>query len=459
MTGKPPSPSPQAPPGPLEDATLGTISVPRKTRDHFRRPVALLRKLSVFAPLAAAYAAFQAVLSSLPPSLSLANVHYLLAIASALAVGALVGCGMLFARKSQLGVLAAAAAAARPLGRQADKSRAGTGGFNLLTASRMCYETMLDTVVTFDDPQLGRLTGWPHFLHEASAGFRPTAYGTAYGLKLALTLGSQDGRLDRAELAETLWKLRRADGGWASRTQGITGRPEVTAVALGALAAAGCDSARLAEAGDVFEAMLAPEADTIAMTSTFVVSSVVRELARIRPQSPRLARLRTILLNGTVQDPGHDSLLCWSTRLDRSGSGIPSAAHTAMAIVALTRVRQVSGDDNQLRSALAQAVRWLTLHKSLENQTEQIRRFVTADHWESLTVNLFTAAWVARALMGVDTTEIPGADSHLDEAIEYIIKSQNNGIWEWRDGNRPLWMTYQGISTVQAFALSHWTQA
>lgn len=449
MTGQLPSPYPEAPPEPPRDAISETVSTRRKARDQFRRAGAFLRKLGVLTPVAAAYAAFQAVWSSLPPSLSFANVHYLLAIASGLAVGALVGCGMLLARRNKPGLLAAAVPLA--LGRQAAQSQPG---FSLPAISRACYETLLDTVVNFDDPEAGRLTGWPHFFHEASAGLRPTSYGTAYGLKLAMALGSEDGRLDRAALAETLWKLRRADGGWASRTQGTVGRPEVTAVALGALTAAGCDSVRLAKSGTVFEAMLAPEADPTAMASTFVVSSVLRELARIRPQSPRLPRLRAILLNGSLRDPRNDSLVCWSGRLDGSRSSVPSVAHTAVAVVALARVRQVSGDDNQLRLALEQAVRWLTLNKNLDAQTEQIRRFVTADHSESLTVNLFTAAWVARALMAVDTKDIADADSHLDEAIETIRQLQDNGIWEWRDGSRPLWMTYQGMTTLQAFALS-----
>jgi hypothetical protein len=454
MTGQLPSPSPQAPPESRGSAGLGGDYVPRRGRSYFRRPSALLRKLSVVAPLAAAYASFQAVLSSLPPSLSYENIHYLLAVISGFATAALVYCGILFARKTSD---YAAAGPPSPSSSPQLRKNSGAPGIDVPAIAGMCYRALLDTVVSFDDPELGRLTGWPHFFHEASAGYRPTAYGTAYGLKMALALGNADGRLDRAALAETLWKLRRSDGGWASRTQGTVGRPEVTAVVLGALAAAGCDEARLAKAGDVFELMIAPEADSTAMTSTYILSSVIRELVRIRPHSPRLAQLRAILVNGTVQDPHHDGLLCWPARLGTSSSQVPSVAHSAMAVVALARVRQVAGDDNQSRLALEQAVHWLTLNGSLANQSEQIRRFVTVDHYEPLMVNLFTAAWTARALMAVQADDLSGTESLLNDAIKTITRSQDKGVWRWPDGSNPVWMTYQGISTLQAFALSHWT--
>jgi hypothetical protein len=270
-----------------------------------------------------------------------------------------------------------------------------------------------------------------------------------------MALGDTDGRLDRSALTDTLWKLRRPDGGWASRTQGALGRPEVTAVTLGALSSAGGDPARLAEAGDAFEAMLAPGADP-ATAFTFVTATAVRELARIRPRSPILAELRTRLLTGAVHDPRHGDLLCWSARLDGTRFQAPSQPHTALAIVALSRLSHIHGDDAQSRSAMEQAIQWLILNQSFENRTDQIRRFVTADHWESLTVSLFTAAWVARALIASEASVIPGADALLDNAISAVIQAQRDGVWEWGDGNRPVWMSYQGITTLRAFALQRW---
>lgn len=447
MTGQLQSPVPH-PPAAADRAEI--VEPVAADRGGARRQFhGMLRKLGTIAPLAAGYGVFQAVLSSLPPSLSAEDVHYLFAVACGIAAGAVTGCAVLLVRRTQP---------------RADRAPSITQsgvvpGTDLMTMFRSCHRTFLDTVVTFDDPDLGKLTGWPHFLHEAAARDRPTAYGTAYGLKLAMVIGDQDGRLDRAALTDTLWKLRRPDGGWASRTQGGVGRPEVTAVVLGALASAGCDAARLAEAGDVFESMIAPDGDAAAMTSTYIVSSIIRELARIRPNSPRLAQLRTALLAGAVQDPQHDNLLCWSARLDTSRFRVsaPSVAHTALAVVALSRARQVASDDTKSWSALEQAAHWLTLDRGLGNQTEQIRRPVTEDHWESLTVRLYTAAWVAKALIAADASGLPGMESLLDEAANAIVKAQREGIWEWDGGDRPVWMSYQGMSAMQACALRRWS--
>lgn len=451
MTGQLPSPSPQALPDPAGPAAKNAAAPGTGTMQR----TFPWRRLAAVAPVAAAaYATFQAVLSSLPPSLSGANLHYLLAITSGLAAAGLVGCFLLLVKRGQPGASSDSAAGT------ATTTPAGVPGAprtNIRTVFRDCGQALLDTVVTFNDPQLGQLTGWPHFIDEAVVGNRPTAYGTAYGLKAALAMGSVDGRLDRSALTETLWRLRRADGGWASRTQGNVSRPEVTAVTLGALAAAGCDAARLTSAVDAFEAMVAPATDPVGDSSTFVVSTVIRELVRIWPSSPRLAQLRGVLLDGAMRDHSREGLLCWAARLDRKGQPVPSPAHTALAVVALARVQQAVGADSQSRLATAEAVRWLSLARSLENEIAQIRRVITVDHMESLTVNLFTAAWTARALMAAEAEGIPAADTLLMEAVGEILRKQHDGIWEWTDGSRPMWATYQGISTLREFALSRWS--
>lgn len=333
------------------------------------------------------------------------------------------------------------------------------GGNNALAMCRTCGQVLRESQVTFDDPALGRLVGWPHFLHEAFAGQRPTAFGTAYGLKLSLVLGEQDGGLDRGALAETLWKLRVPDdGGWAARTGSGISRPEVSALVLGTLMDSGFDATRLTQAADVFEESLSPEHDPAGITRTYVVSAVVRGLVRVRPQSHRLKELRAILLEGAIEDPERENLLCWpSTWLAKRDQLLtPSVAHTAMAVVALTRVARVLAEDAPVRSALSQAVRWLALNRGLENQTEQIRRPVTAGHWDSLTVRHFTAAWVAKALLATSTAESPQADSLLAEAIGRVWRSQRGGAWEWDDSDRPVWMTYQGIGVIRDYALRAW---
>ena len=334
-------------------------------------------------------------------------------------------------------------------------------GPSVLALFAACHKVLRDTVVEFDDPGLGRLTGWSHFLHESFSHARPTAIGTAYGLKLVLSIDEKSGVLDRSALAETLWKLRKEDGGWAARTQSGVGRPEVTALALGALSSAGYNPDRLAEAGTVFEESLSAENDAVAMASTYVVSTVIRGLVLARPTSPLLPELRTSLLAGSIQDADRGNLLCWSDRFlpKRDQVLAPSVAHTAHAVVALARASQVLGEDAPSRSALDQAIRWLVSRSALDNQAEHIRRVITQDHWEVLTIRHFTAAWVARAILATSAVNVPEAGPLLEEAVRRVLLAQREGIWEWDDHDRPIWMTYQGARVLRDYALRTWVPA
>jgi hypothetical protein len=326
---------------------------------------------------------------------------------------------------------------------------------NILAISDTCRQRLRDSVVEVDDPKLGTLVGWPHFFDEPPAHRRPTAIGTAYGLKLALVLGAQDFGPSRSQLAETLWKLRREDGGWTARTGTDVSRPEVSALVLGALSSSGFDAAHLATAGAAFDQSLAAGLDSAARERTNIVSAVMRGLIRSSSRSPQLAGLRTLLLSGAIQDPDRSGLRCWSSRLKSEDEALsPSVAHTAQAVVALIRARYVLGEDAQSRAAVEQAVLWLRAHRGLDNQTEQIRRFVADNKpWETLTVRHFTAAWVARALLLASATDVDAADPLLDEAMRHVWQAFHDGLWEWDDGDRPVWMSYQGASVVRDFAL------
>lgn len=334
--------------------------------------------------------------------------------------------------------------------------RAVHGHGNALAMSNSCLEKLRDSVVEVEDPDLGILVGWPHFFNEPLRHRRPTAIGTAYGLKLALVLGGQDYRPDRSRLAETLWKLRRPDGGWAARTGTGLGRPEVSALVLGALSSSGFDAAHLAEAGYSLEQACSPGLDPEGLERTYVVGAVMRGLIRSLPRSPRLEELRAILLAGAITDPARDGLLCWSNllRTDDGETLTPSSPHTAQAIVALLRAGNILGEDARARAAIDQAVQRLRTARELGNRTEQIRRFVKdGQPWESRTVRHFTAAWIARALLLLPPADLGGTDILLDAAVRRVWQAHHDGLWEWDDGDRPLWMSYQGASVVRDYAL------
>jgi hypothetical protein len=319
-----------------------------------------------------------------------------------------------------------------------------------------CGRTLQKSLVKFTDPERGPLSGWPHFYNEEGDRRRPTAIGTAYGFKLSMVIGERCHELDQAALTETLWKLRREDGGWAARTGVGIGRPEVSALVLGALATGGCRRAAFAEAVSVFEDGLTPAKDPVGMEHTYVVCSVIRGMVRIDPRSPLLPELRAALLAGAIRDRVNGNLTCWSDRmLPHRKDLTPSMPHTAQAIVALARVGQLIGDDEQTRAALNEATRWLISRRDLSNKTEQIRRQVVGEDYraDGLMVRHFTAAWVARALLLAPPAEFPTADGLLTDAIHGIWGNYRDGYWEWEMGERPVWMTYQSACVLRDFAL------
>jgi hypothetical protein len=322
------------------------------------------------------------------------------------------------------------------------------------TLSRECLNTLKTTAIRISDPRRGDLMGWAHFFDESREHLRPTAISTAYGLKIAMAIDRPDGLLNRSRLTETLWKLRLSDGGWSARTGTTHSRPEITALILGALASAGYDRAHLAEAGEAFEATLSLQVDPVGLSHVYPVCAVIRGLVRARPESSRLPELKTQLIEGGIADPARHDLQCWASQLALGSDGtrrpVPSVPHTAMAIVALARANLVLGPDEVITSVLEQSTMWLCQHPDLANRNEQIRRYVDKDGpWEMLSIEHFTAAWVARALLAVQPTSVPESEALLRKAVRQVWQSQRDGIWNWDENLRPVWMTYQGICVLR----------
>lgn len=329
-----------------------------------------------------------------------------------------------------------------------------TRGLNVAAVLTRCGNVLHNSLVEVSDRH-GKLVGWPHFLNEPWPNSRPTAVGTAYGLKLASILDEHDHGLNRAALAQTLWNLRRPDGGWAARTGVGAGRPEISALVLGALASGGCWTADLAAGYEALENSLAQGQDLAARERTYVVCAILRGLARGHRAGARMTQLRAALLAGAIKDQARGNLMCWSNRLSDPGSQTrtPSAPHTAIAVVSLVRANRILGGDDLSMTAIDQATRWLAAHRSLEDQTEQIRRYVGEDmQWDTLTVRHFTAAWAARALLLAPASESPEADILLIDSVRRIWNTYRDGYWEWNDDERPIWMAYQAACVLREFA-------
>jgi hypothetical protein len=330
---------------------------------------------------------------------------------------------------------------------------------SFLSISQECLKTLAEKAVRIPDPSRGELTGWAHFFDEPPEHLRPTAISTAYGLKIALTIDAPDGSLDRSRLTETLWKLRLSDGGWAARTGRDYSRPETTALVLGALASAGYDGNRLAEAGLAFEKALSRQADPVARSLVYPTCAGIRGLVRARPDSNRLPELRTSLLEGAISDSANRDLTCWASELASNTTTtttlLPSVPHTAMAIVSLCRANLVLGPDEKTAAALDQAVAWLSQHPDFANKSEQIRRIIDQhdEQRDLLNINHFTAAWVARALLSVQPISAPETEALLLNAVRQVWLAQRGGVWNWEENVRPVWMTYQGLCVLRDYSM------
>jgi len=410
-------------------------------RSGRERAFAFVRPLVRLGPFMIALIVGKALLDYLPQTLSGDTARYLVAGCAAIAAGAVVALIAISVRRR------AVEEGRSPLSIEARQSVA-----ELLEATQ---DALLGCCTSVNDSALGGLVGWPHFVEEARASVRPTAIGTSYGLKSCFLSDPAGGRPEFVALGETLWRLQLPDKGWAARTQSGLGRPEVTALVLGVLGHLGGDSIRLAEAVASFEQILTAEADPVGMSRTYVVSASLGGLVRVSPTSARLAELRRMLVAGAIRDPQHRNLLCWADQLadGQRSSLVPSIPHTARAIVALSRAARVRDPDGQTESTIKEGISWLIEQGALARQTEQIRRTLHTDRYESLTVRHFTAALAAKALLCPEAAGIEGRDAMLIEAVREVWSEQNGGLWQWDNGEHPLWMTYQGLSVLHGYAL------
>lgn len=318
---------------------------------------------------------------------------------------------------------------------------------------RAAHDVLRDTVkhvvpLYRDDIHQGhRLAGWSQYLDDRVP---PTAVGTSYGLRLMLLLDVRDPRVNRHDIITTLLSLQRPGGGWAASTQRERARPEVTAWVLSAAVRSGLSGESREGLVTALERMLDTEADPIGMQRTTVLSVVVSVLAETAPGSPRLLELTQRLLEGArhVEREG-TSFLCWGEGLH---STTPSVPHTARAALALGHAAAVLGESDSLDNAAESAVAWLCSEgDDLRMADEQLRRPVTDGSVDALFIGHFTAAWKARAIMS--RPSISGRRAELRAVVEEVLKCQQNGVWSWHDGSRPIWMTYQGAKVLRDYAL------
>jgi hypothetical protein len=244
-----------------------------------------------------------------------------------------------------------------------------------------------------------------------------TAASTAFGIKTLLLL--EDGlAADLVPVAESLRKMEKRDGGYASREQSKS-RPEVTATVL--------DTLYRIAGPDNFDAQ---------------IDMMERDLGDFEKSRPFI--LTTML---AARRPYGD-LMVWPEKAEPLLiEPAPSVAHTARAVRALAKVQEVRSS-GQPQDALDQGVTWLIEQRELHNAYEVIERSVNGG-LEPAPVRHFTAAWVVKALVSAG---VPATHPSVSRAVAQTWSSYGGdtaALWAWDNGDLPIWMTFDAIEALR----------
>ncbi len=288
------------------------------------------------------------------------------------------------------------------------------------------------------DPSDPEAVGWTQTIDDQR---RPSPWSTAMAVRTLLLLDRVD--VDMRQIARTMSRRQHA-GGWSNRELEVP-RPDVTAVVLGTLTRVGRSGTADLEAAWRWLSESMGDADR---RRTFVLSTVLENLAQLRPDHAFVAELVRLLLGGRMAD-GTQPM--WASAAGANPQLLePSVAHTARAVVAL-RTANAGHHRAEVDDAVGRAVAWLCQERNDDGITENVR--VDRDRRDlDVAVDHFTSAHVIRALVG--QAEVPA--DRLTGAFDTLWRSYvpTEGLWVWRqDGRLPIWMSHDAVAALRAAAL------
>jgi hypothetical protein len=273
--------------------------------------------------------------------------------------------------------------------------------------------------------------------------------GTAYGLKLLMLLDRDGLRLDSGSPVETLLAFQKADGGWASSSQGAHSRPESTAMVLSALAPLVDQDARFRRATTRLR-QLVEARDAESRLDLTSVASIVLLYAASRRELRDVSRDICHRLCRGQQSGTDTSLGYWPVRMGRGQE--PSVVHTARAIVAVGRYL-ITHDDPLAQETIREGREWLvrrvadSSEQSLKTTQEVVRRDGVAG---LLHLRHFTAAWVLRALTVADDASAR-TQRVRNIARHEVVRYRSGRLWRWPGADEePIWMTYQALKALES---------
>lgn len=287
----------------------------------------------------------------------------------------------------------------------------------------------------------GKPQGWPHELRRGSGP--ATALATAYGVKAMLVL-EEHLAPELIPIAEHLRSMASPGGGFAARTQ-QAGRPEVTAVVLDALH----NVEGVANLDDEIAIMVENNIGAFEKNRPYVLSTVLESIVKLQPEGPFTKAVAEDLLAARKK---YGQRLLWPEKADEDLiAPAASPVHTARAVRALAQV-QAARPSAEIAEAIEQAAEWLVDRPDLAEVSENIERPL-GETIEPLYIRHFTAAWVVKALVSVG---LPASHPTVSTAVGRIWRSYSDSaaLWTWRNGDVPIWMTYDAINAVGMAALA-----
>jgi hypothetical protein len=181
----------------------------------------------------------------------------------------------------------------------------------------------------------------------------------------------------------------------------------------------------------------------------YVLSTVLESIVKLQPDGPFTKAIAEDLLAARKK---YGQRLLWPEKADPDLiSPAASTVHTARAVRALAQV-QAALPSAEIGEGIEQAAGWLMDRTDFGEVSENIERPL-GEGLEFLHVRHFTAAWVVKALVSMG---LPASHPTASTAVGRIWRSYSDSaaLWAWRNGDVPIWMSFDAIDALRMASLA-----
>lgn len=297
----------------------------------------------------------------------------------------------------------------------------------------------------------GPVPGWPHFLDDRGRSqAEPSLLSTAYAIRALLVRPRGDRYSITARATETLLESQLDGGGWAAGAQKDLPRPEVTGPILIAARHAGdANDERFQTALTRFLTIVDDPSYPSPWDLTFLSTVAITTLCAVAPEDNLLPRLRDRLVNGFVDRPGDGG--GWGAELQSERQRIPTVAHTARAVSALSLVARRNLDTARSRLMVDEGVAFLLESRTTDDYTETLTRQSDGREMETLA---HTHMASALAITALEYAQAGATVEQIEPYYAATIAHCDHGRWTV-DRRPATWSAYFGVCALDAALKLH----